>query len=74
LGKLEESQKRLQGRVEDALLEKINSEDDCQCPVVSLEAIGYSPRLEVVTLIESAFHRADPEWQASALFANGTFI
>jgi HEAT repeat protein len=36
-----------------------------------LESLGYSSRPEVITLIESAFHREDPNWQASALYAMG---
>jgi HEAT repeat protein len=36
-----------------------------------LESLGYSSRPEVVTLIESTFHRENPEWQASALLAMG---
>ena len=71
MGELEEIPKKTQGRVEDALLEKINSEDDASVRRQALEAIGYSSRREVITLIESAFHREDPDWQASALFAMG---
>ncbi len=71
LGELEEILKKTQGRVEDALLEKINSEDDASVRRQALESIGYSSRHEVITLIESAFHREDPDWQASALVAMG---
>ena len=71
MGELEEIPKKTQGRVEDALLEKINSEDDASVRRQALEAIGYSSRREVITLIESAFRREDPDWQASALFAMG---
>ena len=71
MGELEEIPKKTQGRVEDALLEKINSEDDPNVRRQALEAIGYSSRREVITLIELAFHREDPDWQASALFAMG---
>jgi HEAT repeat protein len=38
---------------------------------VALESLGYSSRPEVTTLIESAFHREDPAWQASSLVAMG---
>jgi len=71
LGELEEIPKKTQRRIEDALLEKINSEDDANVRRQALEAIGYSSRSEVITLIESSFHREDPDWQASALFAMG---
>ena len=71
LGELEELPKKTQRRIEDALFEKINSEDDANVRRQALEAIGYSSRLEVATFIELAFHREDPDWQASALLAMG---
>ena len=71
IGRAGRDPEKTQGRVEDALLEKINSEDDASVRRQALEAIGYSSRREVITLIESAFHREDPDWQASALFAMG---
>jgi HEAT repeat protein len=57
--------------VEDALLASANSEDDVRVRRVALESLGFSSRPEVSTLIESAFHRADPAWQTSALVAMG---
>lgn len=68
LDKIPSSTKR---QVEDALLEKANSEDVPAVRRRALESLGYSSRPEVVTLIESAFRRENPEWQASALFAMG---
>ena len=57
--------------MEDALLEKANSEDPLIVRRNALEALGYSSRPEVITLIESAYRRSNPDWQASALFAMG---
>ena len=71
LGELEEIPAKTQRQVEDALLEKANSEDSLIVRRNSLEALGYSSRPEVITLIESAYHRSTPDWQASALFAMG---
>jgi HEAT repeat protein len=57
--------------VEDALLSSAASEDDARVRRAAVESLGYSSRLEVGTLIESSFHREDPNWQASALVAMG---
>jgi HEAT repeat protein len=71
LGELEEIPSQLQRQVEDALLEKANSEDQVAVRRNALESLGYSSRAEVLTLIDSAFRRENPQWQASALFAMG---
>ena len=71
LGELEEIPEKTYHEVEDALLASANSEDDIRVRRAALESLGYSSRLEVITLIESAFHREDPRWQASALIAMG---
>jgi HEAT repeat protein len=71
LGELEEIPEDIYHRVEDALLASVASEDDPRVRRVALESLGYSSRLEVVALIESAFHRQDPKWQTSALVAMG---
>jgi len=71
LGELEEIPEKTRRLVEEALLEKTNSEDEATVRRQALESIGYSSRPEVVRLIESAFRREDPDWQASALFAMG---
>ncbi len=70
-GELDKIPTSTKQQVEDALLEKANSEDLPAVRRRALESLGYSSRAEVVTLIESAFHRENPEWQASALFAMG---
>ena len=71
LGELEEIPEKIYHQVEDALLVSANSEDDVRVQRAALESLGYSSRPEVVALIESAFQRADPNWQASALVAMG---
>src|SRR6266487_596000 len=71
LGELEEIPEKIYHQVEDALLASAASEDDVGVRRAALESLGYSSRLEVGTLIESAFHRQDPYWQTSALIAMG---
>jgi HEAT repeat protein len=71
LGELEEIPADIYHQVEDALLASAASEDNIRVRRVALESLGYSSRPEVVTLIESAFHREDPAWQASSLVAMG---
>ncbi len=71
LGELDEIPDEPRLQVEEALLEKANSEDQLIVRRNALEALGFSSRPEVITLIESSFRRENPEWQASALFAMG---
>lgn len=71
LGELEEIPQKIYHEVEDALLASAASEDDTRVRRLALESLGYSSRPEVTTLIESAFHRTDPAWQASSLVAMG---
>ncbi len=71
LGELEEIPEDIYHQVEDALLASAASEDNLRVRRMALESLGYSSRSEVRTLIESAFHRSDPAWQASALVAMG---
>jgi HEAT repeat protein len=71
LGELEEIPEDARRQVEDALLEKANSEDHVQVRRNALESLGFSSRPEVITFIQSSFRRENPEWQANALFAMG---
>jgi len=71
LGELEEIPENVYHEVENALLASAASEDDVRIRRAALESLGYSSRPEVTTLIDSAFHRADPAWQASSLVAMG---
>jgi len=71
LGELEEIPANIYHQVEDALLASAASEDNVRVRRAALESLGYSSRPEVATLIDSAFHREDPAWQASSLVAMG---
>jgi HEAT repeat protein len=71
LGELEEIPETSLRRIEEALLEKVNSEDEASVRRQALESIGYSSRPEVIPLIETSFRRENPDWQASALSAMG---
>jgi HEAT repeat protein len=71
LGELEELDEECQRKVEDALISVIRSEDKPSLRKRALESLGYSSRDEMNNIIESAFHRADPTWIASALRAMG---
>lgn len=71
LGELEKISEEAYHEIEDALLASANSEDDLRVRRAALESLGYSSRAEVATLIDSAFHREDPNWRASALVAMG---
>jgi HEAT repeat protein len=71
LGELEKISEEAYHEIEDALLASANSEDDLRVRRAALESLGYSSRPEITTLIDSAFHRQDPHWRASALIAMG---
>lgn len=71
LGELEKISEEVYHEIEDALLASANSEDDLRVRRAALESLGYSSRPEITTLIDSAFHRQDPNWRASALIAMG---
>ncbi len=71
LGELEEIPPESKKQAEDELLAAANGTDDARVRRRALEALGYSSRPEVVTLIESSFKKEDPAWQTSALFAMG---
>jgi len=69
LGELEEIPEAVKAQVEDSLLAAANGSDDVKVRRRALEALGFSSRLEVQTLIESSYQREDPAWKTSALFA-----
>lgn len=71
LGELDELPEDLHQQAEDALLTVVASEEHASLRRVSLEAVGFSSRVEVETLIHSAFNRSEPAWVASALVAMG---
>ena len=71
LGEYESIQEEIQRDAENALITVIGSEENPSLRKCALEALGYSSRPEVVTLIESAFQREDPTWVTTALLAMG---
>jgi HEAT repeat protein len=71
LGELEELPKDLQRKAEDALLAVVASDDHSSLRRLALETVGFSTRVEVETLIHTAFNRSEPAWVASALIAMG---
>jgi HEAT repeat protein len=70
-GELDKIKSAQQRKIEDALISVIRGEDNTALRKRALESLGFSSRIEVATLIESAFERADPAWVASALRAMG---
>jgi HEAT repeat protein len=70
-GELDKIKSTQQRKIEDALISVIRGEDNPVLRKRALESLGFSSRIEVATLIESAFERADPAWVASALRAMG---
>lgn len=71
LGELDSIRPQVQREAEDALIAVCRSDANSTLRKVSLEALGYSSRAEIAGLIETAFHREDPTWIASALLAMG---
>lgn len=71
LGEFDSIPDEAQKQVEETLLKVFHSEDDSLVRRHALEALGYSSREEIPTLIDSSFNRQDPDWKASALFAMG---
>jgi len=71
LGELEELPEDVHEKAEDALLAVLNSNEHASLRRHALEALGFSSRIEVETLIRSAFNRSEPVWVASALTAMG---
>lgn len=71
LGELEELPPEQHHASEEALLAVTGEDEVPALQRGALEALGYSSRLEVQSLIESAFRRRDPEWIASSLVAMG---
>jgi HEAT repeat protein len=71
LGEYEKISEDLERKIEDALISVIRDEGNADLRRRSLEILGFSSRMEIPTLIESAFERSDPAWVASALRAMG---
>jgi len=70
-GEIDEIEKEQQRKIEDTLLEILNSKESARVRRRALEAISYSPRSEVHEHILVAYQKESADWQASALFAMG---
>lgn len=71
LGELEELDGDIHHEAEEALMKVVSGEEHASLRKLALESVGYSSRVEVETLIHTAFNRSDPTWVASALIAMG---
>lgn len=69
-GELEEFPAAQARQVEDALL-RVARADIPEVQRIAVEALGYSSRPEAIEEIQAAYHRHDPQWVATALFAMG---
>ena len=71
LGEVENLPKQTLQSIEERLLEAAKGNDQAEVRRSTLEALGYSSKEEVGTLIDQAYQSGDREWVASALFAMG---
>lgn len=71
LGEIEELPVSTLRQVEECLLEVHRGQDDKLVRRRALEALGFSGRKEISSLIEAAYTSEDLEWLISALFAMG---
>ena len=71
LGELESLPETIKRHAEDALMSIVSGDEHASLRKLALEAVGFSSRAEVETLIHSALNRSDPTWVASALIAMG---
>jgi HEAT repeat protein len=71
LGELDKISPALKKRVEETLLDLVNSKEVSNLRRHALEALGYSGRKEVPPLIRAAYNHTDPLWVSSSLFAMG---
>ena len=68
---LEDISPQLLKDVEGALLAAAHQDEHRLSKRMAVEALGYSSRPEVHSIIRTAFSQHDPQWVASALFAMG---
>lgn len=71
LGEIGELPSKTRRKIEDKLINFANSPDKTPVRCRALEALGYSGRDEVSTLIETAYYSGYDEWLESALRAMG---
>ena len=73
LGEYEKISENLERKIEDALISVIRDEGNADLRRRSLEILGFSSRMEIPTLIESAFERSDPGLGGQRPARHGTF-
>ena len=71
MGEVEDISAAKLKRVEECLLGVVSSQQPTQVRRSALEALGFSSRKEVVSLIEKAYASDDMDWVITALFAMG---
>lgn len=71
LGEIEEIPEQILHDIEERLLRVTKGQDAVLVRRRALEALGFSSRAEVSSLIEAAYHSGDRDWLISALFAMG---
>lgn len=71
LGEIDEIPSETLHTIEDRLIDVQKSNDEPLVRRRALEALGFSSREEVPSLIQAAYETNDPDWVASALFAMG---
>jgi len=71
LGEIEEIPAHILHTLEERLLEVIRGSDEVLVRRRALEALSFSGRKELVSLIEVAYTSDDEDWMISALFAMG---
>lgn len=71
LGEIEEIPEDLFKQVESQLMQTFRSPELPNVRRRALEALGFSSRAEIPSLIEEAYSSGDDEWTVSALFAMG---
>lgn len=71
LGEIEEIPSGMLTTIEEVLLKAEQSADETLVRRRALEALGFSSRDEVPSLIQAAYDSNDSDWIASALFAMG---
>jgi hypothetical protein len=74
MGEVEEISRSKLQKVEDCLLRLISNSDTSLVHRKALEALGYSSREEVISLIEKAYKSGNIEWLTSALIAMGRSV
>jgi len=70
-GELDKLPADIQRRIEDQLMQVVRHGDSTLEQQRAIESLGFSGRIEVIELIESAFNMSDIEWVACALTAMG---